>query len=207
MDQQFTIIATAKTPSGAPISMGVAAAGRGYDHFNYIQTFTADTAASNSMTAAGTPPLLPYVDPPPGGWANLPPPYDPDTSSNGASDSWPFYYDEYYYKHMSSPMDPEYLYYYTLNNTLDVGGNVSPDSAYGLVFYDDPCTGFNDAFEAQTLFVGVTGTGCNVPGIVGVLSDPTSNCSWSTIPEAGWSWSLRLSPPKPTFQYSPLPGP
>ena len=124
--------------------------------------------------------------------------------------SWPFYWDEYYNSHMPSPTYPDYLDYYILNNTLDVGGTVSPDSAYGLLFDDDPCTGPHDTAEAQIELVGVTGTGCNVPGTIGIVSNPTSNCSWSTIPGAGWTWSLQLNPPNPTFQYSPLstgPGP
>jgi hypothetical protein len=67
----FSIIAGAETQTGEPISMGVAAAALGFDHFNFIQVVTTDTRARDLMTMAGTPPIVPYYDPPPGGWNNL----------------------------------------------------------------------------------------------------------------------------------------
>jgi T5SS/PEP-CTERM-associated repeat protein len=68
---EFSIIASATTPSGKPISMGVAAAALGYDHFNFTQTVTEDTAASTLRTMAGTAPIPPYDDPPLGGWNEI----------------------------------------------------------------------------------------------------------------------------------------
>ena len=77
----FSILATANTLSGTPISMGVAAADLGYDHFNYIQIIKGDTAlvacagnpalpgCAGALTVAGTVPKLPTADPPPGGYA------------------------------------------------------------------------------------------------------------------------------------------
>jgi T5SS/PEP-CTERM-associated repeat protein len=178
------------TTNGVPVSMGVAAAALGFDHFNWIQFIVSDDqlkgcidaqtgCAGNRRAVTGSFPGLPTSDPPQGGWA-----YQKSNLGPGqpSQDYWPTYYDEYFNKgaggvYVQDPTSPEYLYGYGNNQR-----QVSPDAANTFDFGDKPAPEPNDgAIHFETALVGMKGTGCNT-------LDLSGDCSWDIIPNTQFSW-------------------